>query len=271
MALNSNQIKQQRDSIFGKIQSANSSPFTESDAYKYLSSQSGVLEPLSAERRAIEAQANQVLPEQTRQIIEMKRSNPNSGAGVLNMLSSLFKNQNNLRATANTIGDTYNNYQGNLRDISKNAIDMRNQELQNLNNQYSMLDNDFTRALSQEESARSRAAARAAAQASQFRPPQFNTNQAKQGAVDPTQQALNDLFNAYGGKEALTPEEINKMFGINKNNQPTPPTLLDSLGRIMNQQANLSKAQAQSRLNQLAQQFPAQSQQISNVLKFFGR
>jgi hypothetical protein len=245
-----------------------SSPLSQSEAMGYVSGKLDNFRPLVEERRALETQANQILPEQITQYTGQRSL---GGQSPLSALNTILKNRYNALGSSNVVGDVITNAQGRLGDIVNSGLQMRQQDMDRLKYNIGITQNDIQTEQARIEADRSRAAARAAAQASQFRPPQFNTNQAKQGAVDPTQQALNDLFNAYSGKQALTPEEINKMFGINKNNQPTPPTLLDSLGRIMNQQANLSKAQAQSRLNQLAQQFPAQSQQISNVLKFFGR
>jgi len=158
------EILNKRNTIQNQMNEANVAT-TGNEALRYLSDQMGNFKPLQEERRSLQAQAGNVLPTQIQEYTQSRQANPGGSASPLTMLGSMMRNQNNLRATSDLVGDQINSAQGRLSNISNDALGILKQNQDNLLNQFKITNSDFERQTQVEEQAKARARAQSQARA----------------------------------------------------------------------------------------------------------
>lgn len=185
------ELLNKRNTIQNQMNEANVAS-TRNEALRYLSEQMGNFKPLQEERRALQAQAGNVLPTQIQEYTQSRQANPGGSASPLTMLGSIMRNQNNLRATSDLVGDQINSAQGRLSNISNDALGVLKQNQDNLLNQFKITNSDFERQSQVEQQAKARAAQQRAA--------------SMQRAMAAQQQAAASMQNAGGGFRVTIPD-----------------------------------------------------------------
>lgn len=119
---------------------------TQNDAIRYLNDRVDSFQPLQQERRAMQAQAGNILPQQIQQYTADRQANPNQGPSALAALSQIMGNQNRTRATSDLLGDIIDTGKGRLGNIANDALSMLGQEQNRLKNAFDVSNQDYSRA-----------------------------------------------------------------------------------------------------------------------------
>lgn len=159
------ELLQYRNSIRDQM-SQSKTPVTSDEAVRYLNQNIGNFEPLQNERRAIMAQAGNVLPAQLGEYFQNKQAGQ-SGASAMNQLQSIIGNQNNLRSTADLLGDQINTGRGSISNIANSTLQMLGQRQNQLSDLLNLAQSDYQTGLQRDEAERARSEARRAAAAQQ--------------------------------------------------------------------------------------------------------
>jgi hypothetical protein len=159
------ELLQYRNSIRDQM-SQSKTPVTSDEAVRYLNQNIGNFEPLQNERRAIMAQAGNVLPTQLGEYFQNKQAGQ-SGASAMNQLQSIIGNQNNLRSTADLLGDQINTGRGSISNIANSTLQMLGQRQNQLSDLLNLAQSDYQTGLQRDEAERARSEARRAAAAQQ--------------------------------------------------------------------------------------------------------
>jgi hypothetical protein len=159
------ELLQYRNSIRDQMSQAKS-PVTSDEAVRYLNQSIGNFEPLQNERRAIMAQAGNVLPTQLGEYFQNKQAGQ-SGASAMNQLQSIIGNQNNLRSTADLLGDQLQTGRGSISNIANSTLQMLGQKQSQLSDLLNLAQSDYQTGLQRDEAEKARSEARRAAAAQQ--------------------------------------------------------------------------------------------------------
>lgn len=147
--MTSKELLLKRDGLLNQVSDAGQ-PVVKDEAIRYLNQYAGGFEPLLKERRNIMAQSEQVLPSQISDYID-SRNMGGQGASPLTQLSSIFKNQANVRGQSDLIGDQINMARGNISNIASSAIQQTGQKQDQLKMLLGYAQNDYDKALQSEE------------------------------------------------------------------------------------------------------------------------
>jgi DNA repair exonuclease SbcCD ATPase subunit len=142
---NLEELLNQRNAIRDQMSQA-ATPVTQNDAARYLNERVNNFQPLMEERRSLQAQAANVLPQQIQQYTAQRQANPNQGPSAMSALSSILNNQNRLRATSDLVGDQIEGARGRLGNIANDALSMLQQQQQNYARQFDIANQDYGRA-----------------------------------------------------------------------------------------------------------------------------
>jgi hypothetical protein len=205
------ELLKKRNDILSQFNDASQS-VTSDDANRYLAQYAQNFFPLQQERRNLQAQAEQVLPQQLTQYMAAKGQGANQ-ASPMAALNSIFKNQAIVRGQSDLIGDQINMGRGNLSSVANTALQQTAQNADRLKFLYGQADQDYAKQdaydkqLAAEERQRKAAAAQQAAmlaaqygagnQEYEYEPPAkgLGSVNIRGGAIDPDPGTWGNLVN----------------------------------------------------------------------------